>query len=218
MGKLKAGEKSVGCALLENLLRTLRKSHFRPAPAICLSEINPPSFWSGLLKKRRKTVRERERGLNVSSVKDAEKRSFLKSLRKKRKEGGSNKSEFARTRRGLEGCVKTLLLHRMDLTGRTNDSSLPFESFTKREKGRSPNLVGEEKRGFSLSLSVFSFFYDRKKYFFATQNLSRFRRPWNVLGNKEREICIRVIMWRVKWLQCLALKMPDIDYGQTCRI
>lgn len=106
----------------------------------------------------------------------------------------------------------------MDLTGRTNDSSLPFESFTKREKGRSPNLVGEEKRGFSLSLSVFSFFYDRKKYFFATQNLSRFRRPWNVLGNKEREICIRVIMWRVKWLQCLALKMPDIDYGQTCRI
>lgn len=61
MGKLKAGEKSVGCALLENLLRTLRKSHFRPAPAICLSEINPPNFWSGLLKKRRKTVRERER-------------------------------------------------------------------------------------------------------------------------------------------------------------
>lgn len=87
MGKLKAGEKSVGCALLENLLRTLRKSHFRPAPAICLSEINPPSFWSGLLKKRRKTVRERERGLNVSSVKDAEKRSFLKSLRKKERRG-----------------------------------------------------------------------------------------------------------------------------------
>lgn len=31
------------------------KSHFHPAPSICLSEINPPSFRSGLLEKRRRT-------------------------------------------------------------------------------------------------------------------------------------------------------------------
>lgn len=76
----------------------------------------------------------------------------------------------------------------MDLTGRTNDSSLPFESFTKREKGRSPNLVGEEKRGFSLSLCLF-FFLRSKEIFFhhskfitvsSTVERAREQRAWNL--------------------------------------
>lgn len=44
----------------------------------------------------------------------------------------------------------------MDLTGRTNGSSLPFANFTKRGKGRSPNLLGGKNKGNQRRMKLYA--------------------------------------------------------------